>query len=171
MAEQVAKTLGISTDQLDLQQPLSEMGLDSLMAIELKNAVEAELGVELSLDSFSAELTVATLAGNVGSLLSQSAEGDRTAANPLECSAAAEPPVAATAAPQPAAMHAIEDDSDRAAEADGDAAAAELPAAYYRHQPVSRMRGARAAARRSSPSWESRTPSSVCTKASPTTAR
>lgn len=63
--EQVAKTLGIGAAQVDRDQPISEMGLDSLMAIELKNAVEAGLGVTLSMDSLTAETTVEDLSDRV----------------------------------------------------------------------------------------------------------
>ncbi|HEY7820499.1 MAG TPA: type I polyketide synthase, partial [Vicinamibacteria bacterium] len=40
LQEQVARVLGVPTDKLDLEKPLSELGLDSLMAIELRNWVE-----------------------------------------------------------------------------------------------------------------------------------
>ncbi len=43
--EQIARVLGLGASQsLDLQQPLSELGLDSLMAVELRNALGAALG-------------------------------------------------------------------------------------------------------------------------------
>jgi acyl carrier protein len=41
------RVLGLATSKLDVQQPLNRMGIDSLMAVELKNRIEADLGVDL----------------------------------------------------------------------------------------------------------------------------
>ncbi len=45
--EQVAKVLLTSASKLDIEQPLTNLGFDSLMAVELSNRIENELGVEL----------------------------------------------------------------------------------------------------------------------------
>ncbi|BBM86751.1 polyketide synthase [Candidatus Uabimicrobium amorphum] len=47
VSEQVSNIMGVDPESLQLQQPLQELGLDSLMAVELKNAVEQELDQEL----------------------------------------------------------------------------------------------------------------------------
>ena len=39
LSEQVARVLGLSASRLDVEQPLSNLGLDSLMAVELKNRI------------------------------------------------------------------------------------------------------------------------------------
>jgi acyl transferase domain-containing protein/acyl carrier protein len=49
--EQVARVLGIPSSRLDPHRPLNTMGLDSLMAVELKNRTEASLGVTLPVTS------------------------------------------------------------------------------------------------------------------------
>ncbi|BAY66407.1 amino acid adenylation [Calothrix brevissima NIES-22] len=49
---QVAQVLKIEQSQLDVQQPLSSLGIDSLMAIELKNCIETNLGVVVPITSF-----------------------------------------------------------------------------------------------------------------------
>jgi acyl transferase domain-containing protein/acyl carrier protein len=52
LSEQVARVLGLSKSTLDLQQPLSQLGLDSLMAVELKNRIAADLNVNVPVVKF-----------------------------------------------------------------------------------------------------------------------
>ncbi|GET38793.1 type I polyketide synthase [Microseira wollei] len=47
ICEQVAKVLGFSATKLDIAKPLTSLGLDSLMAIELRNRLNKETGVNL----------------------------------------------------------------------------------------------------------------------------
>ena len=49
LSQQVSRVLGLSASRLDVKQPLNRMGLDSLMAVELKNLVEGDLVVSLPL--------------------------------------------------------------------------------------------------------------------------
>lgn len=48
LQRQMAQILKIAPSQLDLQQPLSSFGLDSLKVFELKNRIEVDLGVAIS---------------------------------------------------------------------------------------------------------------------------
>ena len=43
LVEQLASVLRCSPSKVDLHQPLNRLGIDSLMAVELKNRVEADL--------------------------------------------------------------------------------------------------------------------------------
>ena len=52
LSEQVARALGLSPSKLDLQQSLSELGLDSLMAVELKNRIAVDLKVNVPVVKF-----------------------------------------------------------------------------------------------------------------------
>ena len=52
LSEQVARALGMSPSRLDVQQPLSELGLDSLMAVELKNRIARDLRVNVPVVKF-----------------------------------------------------------------------------------------------------------------------
>jgi phthiocerol/phenolphthiocerol synthesis type-I polyketide synthase D len=52
LSEQVARVLGLSPSKLDLQQPLSNLGMDSLMAVELKNRIALDLGVNVPVAKF-----------------------------------------------------------------------------------------------------------------------
>jgi acyl carrier protein len=47
LREQVGRVLGVAAEKLDVETPLSDLGLDSLMAIELRNWVEGDLKVSL----------------------------------------------------------------------------------------------------------------------------
>jgi amino acid adenylation domain-containing protein/thioester reductase-like protein len=61
LQEQVARILGMNPSQLSLTQPLDTMGLDSLMAMELKNAVESKLGIKLSVANLLQGPTISKL--------------------------------------------------------------------------------------------------------------
>ena len=52
LCEQVARALGLSPAKLDAQQPLSQLGLDSLMAVELKNRIAVDLRVNVPVAKF-----------------------------------------------------------------------------------------------------------------------
>jgi aryl carrier-like protein len=47
LREQVARVLGASPDKLDVQKSLTDLGLDSLMAVELRNWIEGDLRLSL----------------------------------------------------------------------------------------------------------------------------
>ena len=58
----LASMLGISDAEIDLHQPLTHYGLDSLQVIELMHTLEARLGVVISMESFLKSPGVAELA-------------------------------------------------------------------------------------------------------------
>jgi amino acid adenylation domain-containing protein len=87
LQEQIARICPVSPAQVGPQQLLSALGLDSLMAVELKYALETELGVVLPLESL---LQGGTLADLAALLLT---DGLRSVPTPLRDPAgAAEPP-------------------------------------------------------------------------------
>ena len=47
LGDKVARVLGTTADRLDVERPLLELGVDSLMAVELRNWLEGELQVDL----------------------------------------------------------------------------------------------------------------------------
>ena len=57
----VGETLRIPCERIDIDAQLSDMGIDSLMAVELQVAVKATLGVEISLMELMKGRTVASL--------------------------------------------------------------------------------------------------------------
>ncbi|MBW4457032.1 MAG: SDR family NAD(P)-dependent oxidoreductase [Nostoc indistinguendum CM1-VF10] len=87
--EQVVKALGFNASQLDLQLPLNNMGLDSLMALELRNRFKTDLGVDVPIVEFMEGCSVASLATLVSEQLTQaystSSASLTTAATPSLC--------------------------------------------------------------------------------------
>lgn len=61
LQKQTARILGMDAARLDLSQPLDTMGLDSLMAMELKNSLERAFGVNLSVASLLQGPTISSL--------------------------------------------------------------------------------------------------------------
>jgi acyl transferase domain-containing protein/aryl carrier-like protein len=68
LTEQVARVLGTSPSKLDIDRPLNEMGLDSLMMVELKNRIEKEIGASIPTVELMRGPTIARLSA---ALLSQ----------------------------------------------------------------------------------------------------
>ena len=68
---QLALIMGLEASDLDVEQPLNTLGLDSLMAIELKNNVESRLGVVLPMARFMEGPSVTKLALLVAELIDQ----------------------------------------------------------------------------------------------------
>lgn len=73
---QVARVLGYSATALDTERPYSDLGFDSLMAVQLRNAIRAALGLELSLRELLGGATAATTARQLNTLLDAMADGD-----------------------------------------------------------------------------------------------
>ncbi|NET59029.1 MAG: hypothetical protein F6K47_23660 [Symploca sp. SIO2E6] len=70
LQEYVAQVLGISSSQLNLQLPLQEMGLGSLMAMDLRNQVKIGWGVDVPIVKFIEGVSIASLANYVSEQLS-----------------------------------------------------------------------------------------------------
>jgi myxalamid-type polyketide synthase MxaE and MxaD len=68
---QAARVLGLDSDTLDRDQPLGNFGLDSLMAVELKNAIETDLTVVVPMVRFLEGPTSRELSTFVLGLLDQ----------------------------------------------------------------------------------------------------
>ncbi|MCB1056744.1 MAG: SDR family NAD(P)-dependent oxidoreductase, partial [Acidobacteria bacterium] len=73
LAGLVASVLELPLDGLDHQRPLNRLGLDSLMAVEVKNRVEEDLGVTLSVVQFLQGPSVAQLAAKIDEELGEAA--------------------------------------------------------------------------------------------------
>ncbi len=74
--EQAAGVLGLAQTEVEPDQPLTDLGLDSLMAVELKNRIEGALGVAPRMVEFLAGISIRQLAAHaLDRLLEATAEG------------------------------------------------------------------------------------------------
>jgi aryl carrier-like protein len=62
ITEQVARVLGFSATKFDRQESLINLGLDSLMAIELRNRLNNEMGVNLPVMKIMEGVSITSLA-------------------------------------------------------------------------------------------------------------
>ena len=85
---QVAKVLRLSPEEVDMEVPIPRMGLDSLMAIELKTQIQNALGVSVPIVTFLQGSSVSQLLARLMELLADSA-GEQPPSVPAV--AAAEP--------------------------------------------------------------------------------
>jgi acyl transferase domain-containing protein len=75
---QVAGALLLPPDRFDASSPLNSLGLDSIMALRLRNRVGLDLGVELPVVRFLQDLNVARLAADLLEAMSLAGAGGGT---------------------------------------------------------------------------------------------
>jgi acyl carrier protein len=63
--QRVSRVLGRGSSNLSIHEPLQNIGLDSLMVVELKHRIEADLNLTLSMTEFLQDLNIAQLASRV----------------------------------------------------------------------------------------------------------
>jgi len=80
LREQVARVLGASPAKLDVERPLTELGLDSLMAVELRNWIEGDLRLSLPAVELMRGPSVSRLTDLLGEQLSGTSTAPAAAA-------------------------------------------------------------------------------------------
>ncbi|MGD9948129.1 MAG: aminotransferase class I/II-fold pyridoxal phosphate-dependent enzyme [Desulfobulbus sp.] len=65
IAKMVAVLLKISFSNVDVHDPLNTMGIDSLMAVELKTAIEEDVGIEIPVEALFMGASIADLAAHI----------------------------------------------------------------------------------------------------------
>ena len=78
LRDQVARLLGAAPGTIDVDRPITEFGLDSLIAVELTVILERDLGIQISGTRILAGASVRTLADEVLSALSLAAAATAT---------------------------------------------------------------------------------------------
>jgi NAD(P)-dependent dehydrogenase (short-subunit alcohol dehydrogenase family)/acyl carrier protein len=62
VAKEVARILRLTTEEIDMTQPLDDLGMDSLMSLELRLGIEGRFGVELPVVAISSGVHINDLA-------------------------------------------------------------------------------------------------------------
>jgi acyl carrier protein len=78
--EQVARVLGLAASRIDAQKPLRNMGIDSLMTLELRNRLEATLKLSLPATLVFNYPTVTALTGHLAEKMGVPLEADKAQA-------------------------------------------------------------------------------------------
>jgi acyl transferase domain-containing protein/NADPH:quinone reductase-like Zn-dependent oxidoreductase/NAD(P)-dependent dehydrogenase (short-subunit alcohol dehydrogenase family)/acyl carrier protein len=76
LLEQVAQVLRISKDRLDVDAPLTSLGMDSLMGLELRNRIETTLGTTVPATLLWTYTTVAALSAHLAAETALPLEGE-----------------------------------------------------------------------------------------------
>ncbi len=87
LQKQLAKVLRLAPDRVDIQQPITNLGLDSIMAIELKNKLETSFQVDIPIAELIEGISVENLAARVLSQMGEAGASSAalsTAAGPEE---------------------------------------------------------------------------------------
>ncbi len=92
LVAQVARILGAAAEKLDPKKPLTELGLDSLMGVEIRNWIESELGASVPTVELMRGPSVEQLADSLMTRLGGDA-GRATTAAPTKPAASAAPTV------------------------------------------------------------------------------
>ena len=74
LADEVARILRLSGEEVDRDRPLAELGMDSLMALELRMAAEQRLKIEVPLMSLSDGATLSSIASRLAARLTSGKE-------------------------------------------------------------------------------------------------
>lgn len=68
LQETIAKILGMTPSEIDIQQPLNTMGLDSFMTLELRDHVLLDLGTDIPIIKLAEGMSIAELSWEVNPL-------------------------------------------------------------------------------------------------------
>jgi acyl carrier protein len=67
--DEVARILRLPADAVEVDRPLMDLGLDSLMALELRLGLEKRTGQEMAMTMMTGGLSVRSLAGRIAATL------------------------------------------------------------------------------------------------------
>jgi acyl carrier protein len=77
LRDQLARAMGASPARIDMQRPLISLGIDSLIAVDVRNRISADLGINLPLATFMQGASVGSLAAYVTERFREGKRGKR----------------------------------------------------------------------------------------------
>jgi acyl carrier protein len=92
----LARAMGTSPARIDSQQSLRNLGLDSLIAVEVRNRINAELGMNVPLAKFmQGDSSISALAAYAAERIAESTRGEhsKTSGNGMMPAAEPSPPL------------------------------------------------------------------------------
>ncbi len=101
LAAHASRILRIPSASLSVDQPLRELGLDSLMGMELRSALEADLSVSVRLANLLSRMTLAQLAEHVLHKLEPASRKETAAVAGEPSAAPASPPSSSSSSSSP----------------------------------------------------------------------
>jgi thioester reductase-like protein len=93
IAENLAAVCSIDADGIDFDTPLTSLGLDSLMAVELMNRIEGDLGLSIPMGKVLSGPTIRQLAAMILQSLTGAGDGEGGAEGSSESTAAVLKPI------------------------------------------------------------------------------
>ena len=69
LQDEISKVLGMNASEIDVQQPLNTMGIDSLMSVELRNRLQKDLEVDLPVIKFIEAISIVDFAAELNEQL------------------------------------------------------------------------------------------------------
>jgi phthiocerol/phenolphthiocerol synthesis type-I polyketide synthase C len=82
LRQAIGEILRIAPERLDADRPVQDMGMDSMMGVELASALEARLGINLPVMAISEGSSIARLARRIGQQMRPTDEPQGTAPQP-----------------------------------------------------------------------------------------
>jgi acyl transferase domain-containing protein/acyl carrier protein len=76
LCKQIAKSLGLTTSKLDINEPLNNLGFDSLIAAELKSRIQSDFRISVPIADFLRGMSLVQLASKVSDLLLKFEQSD-----------------------------------------------------------------------------------------------
>lgn len=109
VVEEIARVLRLPPKEIDRHRPLAEIGMDSLMMLELRTTVEASLEIELPMMSLASGITPADVARRISPMVTGETPRDSvpSALATLSSSHLAEQAAASEVSEQRAAITAV----------------------------------------------------------------
>src|SRR5262249_4336289 len=80
---QLARIAGLSVAEVDAETPLDQLGIDSLLALELLFSVEAALAIRLPMEGITSDTSIAAIAAQLVRLIDEASQASTSIPAPV----------------------------------------------------------------------------------------